>query len=193
MTRILFVCTGNTCRSPMAEALFKRKALERGMAVEARSAGVAAADGMPISENAAQTLRERQVPHEGTSCALSAEAVGWADLILTMTAGHKRLLLERYPEAVEKTHTLKEYVEDRPEVLAEIEELERLYAELQLRQSIGEKLSGEERARLLELEERMPSFDIADPFGGPLELYRRVADELDAVLDKLAEKLAGAD
>ena len=193
MVRVLFVCTGNTCRSPMAEAMLRAKAKARGVPVEVRSAGVAAADGVPMSAHAAEVLRERQVPHEGTSCAVSAEAVGWADLILTMTAGHKRMLLERFPEAIEKTHTLKEYVEDRPEVLEEIAELERLYTEWHIRQAIGGKLSDEERKRLLELEGKVPDFDIADPFGGPIELYRKVADELDAALDKLAAKLAEAD
>jgi len=193
VVRVLFVCTGNTCRSPMAEAMLRAKAKERGLQVEVRSAGVAAANGAPVSAHAAEVLRERQVPHEGSSSALTAETVEWADLILTMTSGHKRILLERFPEALEKTHTLKEYVEDRPEVLAEIAELERLYTEWHVRQAIGEKLSDEERARLLELEGRMPDFDIADPFGGSLDTYRKVADELEAALDKLAEKLAEAD
>jgi len=190
VVRVLFVCTGNTCRSPMAEALLRAKAKSRGVPVEVRSAGVAAASGAPVSGHAAEVLRERQVPHEGASSPVTAEAVGWADLILTMTTGHKRMLLERYPEAIEKTHTLKEYVEDRPEVLAEIAELERLYAEWHVRQAIGEKLGDEERARLLELEGRVPDFDIADPFGGSLDTYRKVADELEAALDKLIEKLA---
>jgi protein-tyrosine phosphatase len=174
----------------MAEALLRAKAKERGVPVEVRSAGVAASGGAPVSAHAAEVLRERQVLHEGVSSAVTAEAVKWADLILTMTAGHKRMLLERYPEALEKTHTLKEYVEDRPEVLAEIAELERLYTEWHVRQAIGEKLGDEERARLLELEGRVPDFDIADPFGGSLDTYRKVADELDAALDKLVEKLA---
>jgi protein-tyrosine phosphatase len=173
----------------MAEALLRAKARERGVPVEVRSAGVAAADGVPVSAHAAEVLRERQVPHEGMSRPVTAEAVAWADLILTMTAGHKRMLLERYPEALEKTHTLKEYVEDRPEVLAEIAELERLYTEWHLRQAIGGKLSDEERARLLELEARVPDFDIADPFGGSLDTYRKVAEELDAALEKLMAKL----
>lgn len=193
MVRVLFVCTGNTCRSPMAEALLRAKVKERGLPVEVRSAGVAAAGGAPVSAHAAEVLRERQVPHEGASSPVSAESVKWADLILTMTAGHKRILLERHPEALEKTHTLKEYVEDRPEVLAEIAELERLYTEWQVRQAMGEKLSDEERARLLELEARVPDFDIADPFGGSLDTYRKVADELDAALDKLVAKLAKSD
>lgn len=190
MRRILFVCTGNTCRSPMAEALLRHKAAAQGLAIEVRSAGVSTVDGLPVSAHAARTLAQLRVDHKGCSHALTAEAVDWADLILTMTAGHKRHLLERYPQAVDKAHTLKEFVEDDPQTLADIAELEGLYTELHMNQALGGRLSDQQRQRLLELERRIPGVDIADPFGGTLERYAQAAEEICTALDRLLGKLA---
>ncbi|XEC95305.1 low molecular weight protein arginine phosphatase [Paenibacillus tarimensis] len=189
MKRVIFVCTGNTCRSPMAEALLREQAKAKGLNIEVRSAGVSTLDGLPVSAYAAETLKFWNISHSGSSRALTSESVGWADLILTMTAGHKRQLLERYPQAVDKAHTLKEYVENDASVLSDIEELERLYTELHMKQALGGQLSDEERSRLLELERRIPSFDIADPFGGTMEQYKQAAEEIYAAVEKLLQKL----
>lgn len=187
--RILFVCTGNTCRSPMAEALLRKLAKQRGIAIEVRSAGVSTVDGLAISTNAAETLRARDIEHNSSSRAISGEFVGWADLILTMTSGHKRGLLQWYPEVVDKTYTLKEFANQDTSVIADIQELERLYTEMHMKQALGQQLSSAERSQLLELERRIPSFDIGDPFGGTLEMYRLCADEIEAGLNRLLDKL----
>ena len=58
MLRILFVCTGNTCRSPLAEGLLRIRVHQEGLAAEVRSAGVSAVTGGPISRNSASILQE---------------------------------------------------------------------------------------------------------------------------------------
>ena len=190
MKRILFICTGNTCRSPMAEAMLRHLAAQRGLTVAVRSAGVSTIDGLPVSANTLNSLRARNIEHSGSSRALTAEAVGWADLILTMTASHKRDLLHFHPDAVDKTYTLKEfaYLDDR--LQQNIWELEGLYTEMQMKGALGQQLTAQERQRLLELEKSIPSFDIADPFGGPQSLYDSCSREIEESLRKLLDKLA---
>ncbi|WP_282570432.1 low molecular weight protein arginine phosphatase [Paenibacillus sp. L3-i20] len=190
MKRILFVCTGNTCRSPMAEAMLRQSAMQRGITVAVRSAGVSTIDGLPISANAQATLRNREIQHTGTSRAMTAEAVNWADLILTMTSGHKRDLLHWHPEAVDKTFTLKEYANQDERVLKDISELEGLYTEMQMKLALGGQLTSEERQRLLELERRIPSFDIADPFGGTLSVYESCSNEIGEAVKGLLDRLS---
>lgn len=173
----------------MAEALLRHKAAAAGLSVETRSAGVSTVDGLPVSPNAVQTLSAMKVSHSGSSRAVTSESIAWADLILTMTTGHKRHLLERYPQAVDKAYTLKEYVENDSGILNDIAELEALYTELHMNQALGIKLSDEQRQRLLELERRIPGFDIADPFGGSLTRYGQAANEIAQLLERLLIKL----
>ena len=87
--RILFVCTGNTCRSPLAEAIGRRVAAERGMPIEFGSAGVAAFPGEGASDGSLRAAERHGLDlstHEATR--LSENVVAAADLILTMSPGH---------------------------------------------------------------------------------------------------------
>jgi protein-tyrosine-phosphatase len=88
--RLLFVCTGNTCRSPMAESIARRELEELGWTnVEVRSAGISAYDGMPASEGALRVALRHGfdlASHRTTS--LTPDVVAWADLILVMGPSH---------------------------------------------------------------------------------------------------------
>lgn len=103
---ILFVCTGNTCRSPMAEAILKNMNLP---GVEVRSAGVFAMDGQDASHNTKLVLDENSIQHNHFSRQINESDLKWATYILTMTEGHKSTLLINYPDAAGKTFTLKEF------------------------------------------------------------------------------------
>jgi len=120
--KILIVCTGNTCRSPMAEALLKKSGQH-----EVRSAGVAAENGSPASRGAAVAMSKRGLDLSAHRAqAVSKDLVEWAELILTMTDRHREAVLERLPEAHGKIHTIKEFAlseSDRREQAARLHTL----------------------------------------------------------------------
>ncbi|MBO2535506.1 MULTISPECIES: low molecular weight protein arginine phosphatase [Rummeliibacillus] len=103
---IYFICTGNTCRSPMAAAILKSRNLPK---TEVKSAGIYAMAGSPMSPNAKNVLEEQHIDYEHISQPVSLEDLRWAHLILTMTTGHKESLLQLFPQVADKTFTLKEY------------------------------------------------------------------------------------
>ena len=106
--RVLVVCTGNTCRSPMAEGWLKQKLSGKGWRVE--SAGVAAWGGEPASPEAVEAMRGVGIDISGhRSQVLSNSLVGGANYILAMTEGHRREVVRRWPEAEAKTFLVHDF------------------------------------------------------------------------------------
>ena len=146
MTHVLFVCTGNTCRSPLAEALLRRKLTERGVdGVVVGSAGTGAWEGAPASEGAYLVGLEHGLDLSSHRARLlTREVASAASLILTM-ARHHRARVEQLDIPVE--------------------------------------------ARVLGEYSGRGDTEVADPFGGDLELYREVFADLDAMLESVADRL----
>lgn len=149
--KILFVCSGNTCRSAMCEAYFNALCRENGTeSLRAESAGTGAWEGERASESAVQTLRDLNadiVSHRARR--LTARMTQDADLIVVMTAAHRSRVLMLDPSAAEKTHLLGEYSGAAPH-------------------------------------------DIADPFGGGLDVYSLCFADMKEPLDRLFEELNSA-
>ena len=111
MKTILFLCTGNVCRSPMAEALFRRAVSGRGD-FRVLSAGLGAVDGQPPTPHSVRAMDELGMDISAQrSRMLTVDLVREADLILGMTHGHVDTVVLLYPPAAEKTFLLREFDE----------------------------------------------------------------------------------
>lgn len=155
---ILFVCTGNTCRSAMGAAIMKRLLEERGIredAVAVKSAGIYAVDGAPASKNAVEAAAAYGADlamHKAVR--LNEEMIKTADLVLTMTGAHKSQILKMIPKEEEKVFTLKEYA--------------------------GMTDNGKTEGDM----------NIADPYGGDIDEYRKCAQEIVLALQGIVERIA---
>ncbi|MGN0871451.1 MAG: low molecular weight protein arginine phosphatase [Victivallales bacterium] len=147
---LLFVCTGNTCRSPMCEGYLKSlcaKADRTDLSVS--SAGLFAGGGQPASANAVQTMRKYGIDLSGfRNRQLTKQMIADAGLIVAMTRSHRIRIGGIEPQALKKTRLLLEYA-DRP------------------------------------------GADVADPFGGSVDVYGDCFSEMKSALDNLFLDLIG--
>lgn len=178
--KVLFVCTGNLCRSPMAAGLLRHALEERGCTgIEVASAGTWAGNGGRAMPEAVAVLRERGVEiGSHRSRPLDPKEVEEADLVVAMTSVHVRELLDEVPEVAPKVVLLK--------ALAEIAE-----------GPVGGTSAAERLQALLDAPrpEWHRALDVDDPIGLPLSAYEKCVMEIqagvDALVDLLCEKHKG--
>ncbi|GAT31708.1 glycine hydroxymethyltransferase [Terrimicrobium sacchariphilum] len=116
MKHVLFVCTGNVCRSPMAEALFRQLVADRDD-IEVQSAGVSAGRGQPASLDSVRALKTLGIDlSRFRSQPVTEELVEQATHIFVMTRDHRRLLELFFPEASGKTYLVREFDNGSPDV-----------------------------------------------------------------------------
>lgn len=172
--QVLFVCTGNICRSPIAERLASAYARSSALIdVQFSSAGTRAVINSPMHVNAATALRSHGGdPHGFTARQLSAKIASGSDLILTMTAGHRDRVLEVAPKMVRRTFTLREAV-----VLLKESTVE----------TVADLASAWSRRTAL----AQGDIDIPDPIGQSLPAFDNVAREIATSVDGLIAWFSG--
>jgi len=110
--KVIFVCTGNTCRSPLAESIAKSLFKNENITVESR--GIFALDHQPISKLSEEIIHEQELPQPSLTQSFSEKDIE-ANLILTMSQSHKAILKSQYG-SVTNIFTLIEFVGDESEV-----------------------------------------------------------------------------
>ena len=112
---VLFICTGNICRSPMAEGLFRDLVKKNSSEFVIQSAGVGAQNDLPPSENSVRAMHAIDIDITGQlSQMVTAELVKEANMIIGMTQGHSDMINLMFPEVSEKTFILNEFDQSIP-------------------------------------------------------------------------------
>jgi protein-tyrosine phosphatase len=165
---ILFVCTGNICRSPTGERLAAAYAAEHGMPeLWASSAGTRAVIGHPVHRDAAVVLDALGGDTSGfTARQLTAKIASNADLIIAMTSAHRDIVLETAPRRLQRTFTLTEASH-----LASMDDAETLSDLAGLRPRLG----------------TTDKLDILDPIGQSPEVFAAVGAQIAGLLPPIME------
>ena len=179
---VLFVCTGNICRSPMAERLFLSR-VAPGSPVSAGSAGTSGLAGYAMDLPAAVVLRELGGRPEGhVARRVTPAMLDGAHLVLTAETGHRAAVLRLAPMASRRTFTLREFARlgaaaPPPDAgVATAESLRVRVAEIAaLRGFAGGAAAGAD--------------EIGDPFGAALDVVRRTGTQIAGSVDGVIEVL----
>lgn len=156
---VLFVCTGNTCRSVMAEYLLRDRAKKAGIELKVASAGVGAFAGDSAADNAVKVLAELGLDASNHRSKLThPHLLEEFELILVMTESHKLHLLQLAPHLSERIFLLKE-----------------------LSQTAG---AGQDLG-----DEMEKTYNILDPFGQSIEVYRESREEIDDAVNEILQNI----
>jgi protein-tyrosine phosphatase len=179
MTAVIVVCTGNVCRSPIAEGLMRRATEHRtvGAPITVSSAGTAGWEGSPATPEAVEAAAGRGVDISGhVATRLRPGMPAAADLVLCMATEHRDQIASEEPQAVDRTFTLKELVR-------------LLEGGARAAATPTARIAAAAAARADAEGSAHPDEDIADPLGLPLDGYRAIATELDDWIGRLVPAL----
>lgn len=166
---ILVVCTGNICRSPLAERLLQQRL---GAEFEVVSAGTHGWEGAEMDRAAAAELRRLGGDPTGfRSSPLRAEHICAADLVLTATRAHRSAVLAEEPSALLRTFTLRELAHLAPRLEGDVPT--DLVAQAAKLRSAAD----------------LDDYDVPDPYGAPTQRYQEVADTIAACVAPVADAL----
>jgi protein-tyrosine phosphatase len=187
MTPILVVCTGNVCRSPIAEGVLRSLLVRRfGAAAPAvASAGTSGWEGSPADPGSVTAAGELGVDisdHRGRR--LTEEDLHTAALVLTMAVEHRDDVRWLFPPSMDRAFTLKELVRLLEALAAPAPELEPGPA------LVG-RVAEANALRRSGFQGNPRDEDVADPLGMPMAAFRAVASEIEAWTERLSDALFG--
>jgi protein-tyrosine phosphatase len=173
---VLFVCTGNICRSPIGERLFQSR-ISRDADVSVTSAGTGALEGWGIDHPSALALRELGVAPEGhAGRRLTREIVEQSDLVLTAERAHRTAVVRMESSSSWRTFTLREF----GRLAAHVPLISEIHDPDDLRNRVAEITA----QRGLQATAGGPGLDdIGDPFGGAVDIARRTAAQVSEAVD----------
>jgi protein-tyrosine phosphatase len=186
MVGVLFVCTGNVCRSPLAELLLRDRLAD--LPVRVASAGTRTRDGLPMTRRAARSAADLGVDpgaaarHE--SRRLSAELLWDYDLVLTMTRAHRSAVVELSPSHTPSAFVLREFAR----TVAALEPPAADHASdssEQLRSLMRDAIA----MRGTSTASAAADDDIRDPYRGSAETYALVASQIAPAVDVVADTI----
>lgn len=191
--RILVVCTGNICRSPLAQIILARQLSEIGE-IEVRSAGTHALVGSGVPEPTARLADEYDLPtQDHRAVQIEPSMVESAGLILALAREHRTQIVQMAPSALRRTFTLREFARIVPEALTELspalaaagvtDATSALHAAVTLVSSLR---------GVIEPPDSPADFDVEDPYGRPDEVYRRSFEVLAPAAEAVGSYLSKA-
>lgn len=183
--RVLFVCSGNICRSPLGAQVLAARLGGDDAAFTIESAGTIADDGAPMDGAAsAQSLRLGGDPSAHRSRYLTADIAASADLVLTAERSHRAAVVSLAPRAAKRAFTIKQFARVleglEPQDLADVHTPEALVERVaRLRGTVPQPADP-------------AADDVDDPYRRSTGTHERVADEIDAALAVIADALRAA-
>jgi protein-tyrosine phosphatase len=174
---VLFVCTGNICRSPAAERLFRARSTAEVL-LEVTSAGTSGLAGYPIDGPTTRALQELGIDPDGHRARrMDGEMLRASDLILTAAVEHRSEVLHTEPSLLAKTFTLREFARlawEAPEARP---------VGVPTDEGLRARVAAVARQRAWTRRARPGEYDIADPYGKSLKVARATVAQISQRVD----------